>query len=185
MLFRSATVTITWSADILSKTKYQATAADNTAGKFSTFVVGYSQGTNCADNIQVFEIEPMPNFTVDITPVDPSDNLTPLAWGDALTAKLCVDKVQSAVYNAGAIDMDYGTNTFYYEVTAANFVKDWTPSFSIKSGLRVSQTATISMYTTLAAAKLGAASTDLATSGSLAVAQMSTTDRRASCRETV
>ncbi len=46
--------------------------------------------------------------------------------------------------------MDYGTNTFYYEVAAANFVLDWTPTFQIISGLNTTQTAVISIYSTLA-----------------------------------
>jgi hypothetical protein len=157
-------IEITWSPDILSLTEYQATPAD--APKTSTFVVGYAEGDNCADNIQVFEIAPVPNFTIDIAAIDPADNTTTLPWDDITTAKLCVDDVQSAVYNTGTfeLDMDYGENTFYFEVAAANFVKNWTPTFTLdqatvgSEGLRGSQTAVLEMFPTLGDAIAGTGS---------------------------
>lgn len=150
-------VTLTWSADILSATEYQGDATGwataTSAAPTPTFVVGYVEGDACADNIQVYEIAPLPNFVIDILPIDPTDNTTPLSWDDAAnTAETCVDEVQSASYNSGTkeIDIDYGTNTIYYEVAAANYVKNWTPTFQITSGLATTQTATISIYNTLA-----------------------------------
>lgn len=162
-------VSITWSADILAGTDYQGTPGPGT----STFVVGYSEGENCADNIQVYEINPMPNFTIDIAAINPADNATTLPWDD-VSGELCVDDVQSAVYNTTTkeIDMDYGTNTFYYEVAAANFVLDWTPTFRIISGLRTTQTAVISIYSTLADAT--GAGVALWSSAPLAVGDMGT-----------
>lgn len=164
-------IEITWSPDILALTQYQATAAD--APKTSTFVVGYAEGVLCADNIQVFEIAPLPNFTIDIAAINPTDNATTLPWDDA-SGELCVDDVQSAVYNTTSheLDMDYGTNTFYYEVAAANFVKNWTPTFQILGGLRTSQTAVISLHTTLADAT--SAGAGLWTSAAIDVAGMNT-----------
>lgn len=163
------TVSITWSADILAGTDYQGIPGPGTP----TFVVGYAEGANCADNIQVYEINPMPNFTVDIAPIDPDNTATTLPWDD-LTANLCVDEVQSASYNATSheLDINHGTNTIYFEVAAANFVVDWTPTFQIISGLRTSQTAVISMYATRADAV--GTGTALWTSGSLAVGDMGT-----------
>jgi hypothetical protein len=150
-------VTLTWSADILSATEYQGDAAGwataSSTNPTPTFVVGYVEGDACADNIQVYEIAPLPNFVIDILPINPTDNTTPLSWDDAVnTAATCVDEVQSATYNSGSneIDIDYGTNTIYYEVAAANYVKNWTPTFQITSGLATTQTATISIYNTLA-----------------------------------
>lgn len=144
-------VSITWSSSILAKTKYQATAADNTAGLFSTFVVGYSEGAaGCTDNIQVFEINPSPNFTIDIAAIDATG--ATLNWG-VDSEERCVDKVQSAVYTIGTptgIVMDYGTNTIYYEVAAANFVTNFVPQFRVISGLNTDQTAIISIYSTYA-----------------------------------
>ncbi len=144
-------VSITWSPDILAKTKYRATAADNTAGKFSTFVVAYSEGlAGCTDNIQVFEINPQPNFTIDIAAIDAAG--VTQGW-DNNTVNECVDQVQSASYNVGAgtITVDYGTNEIYYEVAAANFVNDFAPAFTIMPGsLLTDQTATISIYASYA-----------------------------------
>ena len=144
-------VTITWGADLLSTTKWHADLVAD-APKKSTFVVGYSKGNGCADNIQVYEIDPKPNFTVAILPIDPA--LVPLtfAWQDTTgSANLCVDFVQSAKYNAGTfmMDMDYGKNTFFFEVGAANFVKNWTPTFKLISGLKTAQTAVLTLYSSL------------------------------------
>lgn len=149
-------VVISWSADILAGTDYQNDPGPGTA----TFVVGYSEGENCADNIQVYEINPMPNFTIDITAIDPIDNATKLGW-DVNTGELCVDDVQSATYNTTTfeLDMDFGTNTFYFEVAAANFVNDWTPTFTLDQtnypGLRTTQEAVLEMFPTLADAIAG------------------------------
>lgn len=160
-------VTITWSSEILAGTDYQNVPGPGTA----TYVVGYAEGENCADNIQVFEINPQPNFTVDIAPVNPADNTTVLPFDD-ITGELCVDVIQSAKYNntSKQLDMDYGTNTIYFEVTAANFVTNWTPHFTIISGLRTTQTAVLSMFPTLADAKantgiIGTASAALSAAG--------------------
>jgi hypothetical protein len=133
-------VTINWSAATLAATSYQGAVA----GKLPTFVVGFSEGlAGCSDNLQVFEINPMPNFTIDIAAINAAG--TTLGW-DVNTEEQCVDEVQSAVYSAGAITMDYGTNTIYYEVAAKNFVTNFAPSFTILGGLLTDQTATISIY---------------------------------------
>ena len=50
------------------------------------------------------------------------------------TATQCVDIVRSAVYNSGTIDMDYGTDTLYFEVVAANFATFWYPTFQATTG---------------------------------------------------
>jgi hypothetical protein len=160
-------VSITWSAGLLARTKYQATAAD--VGKASTFVVGYSHGTTCADNIQVYEINPKPNFTIDIAAIDTIANKT-LNW-DEVGAQ-CVANVVSSTYNTTSheIDMDYGKNNFYFEVAAANFVTDWTPTFTIISGLATTQEAVITMYPTLGDAQ--ANTNAIASSGTLTTANI-------------
>jgi hypothetical protein len=63
-----------------------------------------------------------------------------------------VDVIQSAVYNTTSkeLDMDYGKNNFYFEVAAANFVKNWNPLFTILSGLEDNQEAVIRLYPTYA-----------------------------------
>ena len=65
-------VSITWSADILASTEYQGdvTAAGTPSAPSPTFVVGYSEGAaGCTDNLEVFEINPLPNFTIAIAPI--------------------------------------------------------------------------------------------------------------------
>ncbi len=170
----SNTVQIAWSANVLAGTEYQgdAAAAGTPADPSPTFVVGYAEGVDCADNIQVYEINPAPNFTIDIAPIDTVSGNTQ-GWGDALL-EYCVDDVQSAIYNSTNhdLDMDYGHNTIYFEVAAANFVTDWTPTFRILQGLRTSQTAVISMYPTLGDAQAG--TNQIWASGDLAVADMNT-----------
>jgi hypothetical protein len=135
-------VSITWTPEILSSTVYQGVAGE------PTFVVGYATGANCADNIQVFEINPQVNFTIDIANID--DAGATLGWDVDRTQ--CVDDVQSAIYNntSHEIDMDYGTNTLYFEVTAANFNTDWTPTFRLVSGLTGTQTAVVTLHATYA-----------------------------------
>jgi len=143
----TATMTITWSPEVLAGTDYQGSPGPGTP----TFVAVVGTST-CTNNIQVYEINPKPNFTVDITNIDPS-TLTSTTY--SATVAQCVDIVRSAVYNAGEIDMDYGTNTLYFEVVAANFVTSWKPLFEITSGLTGTQRADISWYESMADATGG------------------------------
>jgi hypothetical protein len=137
-------VIINWSAATLAGTDYQGIPGPGTP----TFVVGYSEGlAGCSDNLQVFELNPMPNFTIDIAAIDATG--ATLGW-DVNTEEQCVDEVQSATYAAGEITVDYGTNTIYYEVAAKNFVTNFAPSFTILGGLLTAQTATISIYASYA-----------------------------------
>lgn len=142
-------IDITWSPEILANTVYQGAAGE------PTFVVGYATGTNCADNIQVYEINPQFNFTIDIANIDPTAGTT-MAW-DA-TTNSCVDIVRSAVYDntSHEITVDYGTNTLYFEVAAANFVTDFTPTFTLISGLVGVQTATVTLHASYADAQADA-----------------------------
>ncbi len=135
-------ITITWSPEILANTVYNGAAGE------PTFVVGYATGDNCADNIQIYQINPLSNFIIDIANIDPTSFAT-LGW-DATTSS-CVDIVRSATYNTTTfeVDMDYGTNVLYFEVAAANFVTDFTPTFRVLGGLTDVQTAVMSMHTTL------------------------------------
>ena len=148
-------VSITWSPEILAATLYQGDATGwataDAANPTPTFVVGYATGENCADNIQVYEINPQFNFTLDIANIDATG--TTLDW--ETPTEQCVDVVRSAVYNSTSneLDMDYGTNTLYFEVVAANFVQDWTPTFRLISGLVTTQTAVVTLHASLADAQ--------------------------------
>ncbi len=138
-------VEITWSPQVLANTVYQGSAGQ------PTFVVGYATGENCADNIKVYEINPIMSFIVDIAAIDEKD--ATLAWDTP--AEECVSPVVGATYSAGKLDMNYGTDTIYFEIVAANFVKNFKPTFRLISGLSGSQSAEIGLATSLANAKAG------------------------------
>lgn len=142
-------VSITWSPSVIAGTGYQGLPAPKTP----TFVVGYATGQNCADNIQVYEINPIVNFTVDIANIDALG--ATLNW-DIPTSQ-CADIVRSASYNATSkeIDVNYGTNTLYFEVAAANFVKNFTPVFRLISGLSGAQSAVVTLHASKANAIAG------------------------------
>ena len=90
----------------------------------TVLLVAYVQGADgCSDNIEVYKIEPIFNFTLDVAGI--LDDGT-------LGAEECVSPVESAIYNAGTnqLDMDYGENWVFFSVNAANFVHSWEPTFS-------------------------------------------------------
>ncbi|WP_321347521.1 hypothetical protein [uncultured Draconibacterium sp.] len=151
-------VDITWSPELIAATLYQGDATGwataDASNPTPTFVVGYATGVNCTDNIQVYEINPELNFTLDIANIDAAG--TTLAW--ETPTEQCVDVVRSAVYNSTSneLDMDYGTNTLYFEVVAANFVQDWTPTFHLVSGLVGAQTAVVTLHASQADAQADA-----------------------------
>lgn len=100
---------------------------DGTANKI--LLVAYVKGEGgCSDNIEVFRIQPTFAFSLDIAGLMPTGALP--ASGNA---KECVSPVQSAVYTAPNLTMDYGENYVFFTVTAANFVHSWEPTFSIVS----------------------------------------------------
>lgn len=156
----SASVTITWTPEILSNTQYQGTPSIS-AFPSPTFVVGYGQGVNCADNIKIYEINPMKNFIVDIAPIVPGTLTSTATWGGTVSS--CVASVVSATYTAGNLVMDYGVNTLYFEIGAANFVKNFHPTLSLISGLTAPQSAVVTLFPTLADAVAGTNATGTTT----------------------
>ena len=136
------TMDIEWTADILAATQYQGTPDINAtpATPSPTFVVVQADGS-CNNNLQVFELNPLPSFTLDIANIDPADTANVLAYGT--NASQCVDIVRSAIYSATVLTMDYGTDTLLFEVVAANYVQNWIPTFEAMGGLAGDQTAAI------------------------------------------
>jgi hypothetical protein len=129
------TVSITWASTTLA----------GTTPASPTFVVMQNDatGTNCANNLKVYQINPVNGFTVDIKNMDQTK--TPLAY--AAPYSFCVSSIASAKFNGSAIVTDYGTNVMYFEVVAANFAGGYTPSFQV-SGLQTGQTITsLELYT--------------------------------------
>ena len=132
-------VDITWSSATLA----------GTTTTTPTFVVlqNDATGTNCANNLKVYQITAVNGFTVDIKNMDQSKET--LAYAAAYS--LCASNIASATYvvtgGVGAIVTDYGTNILYFEVVAANFTGGYTPSFQV-SGLAAGQTVTsINVFT--------------------------------------
>lgn len=147
-------VDITWHPDLLARTDYQQghIGAGSVAAPTSTFVVGWATN-GCTDNIKVWEINPQPSFTVDIKNIDDATR-EPAAYGTSVTQ--CVDEVRAAKYNPTThlVDYNFGWDTLYYEVVAANFATSWVPTFRL-NGLAAGQTAMIGWATSLANAVAG------------------------------
>ena len=145
----ASTVNITWSGATLAGTTELS----------PTFVVMQNDatGTNCANNLKVYQIKPINGFTVDIKNMDQAK--APLAY--AASYSTCVSKIASAKYDSGtkAIITDYGTNILYFEVVAANFTGSYTPSFQV-SGLQTGQSVTsLDLFTDAAFATTAIATT--------------------------
>lgn len=89
------------------------------------FLVVYVENTvTClTDNIEVYIIEPKHAFTLDI------ENLAADGTKQTDGYGTCVSPIVSATYNAGTVEMDYGTNYMFFTVNAANFTGSWQPSF--------------------------------------------------------
>jgi hypothetical protein len=136
----SDTVGIAWSSEVLANTTYLTNP---------TFVAVYHSNTDdfCADNLKVFELDPLNGFIVDIMNINDTDVSSGGIGYDALEDQ-CVSLVDSAWYSGGTMNYNYGKDTLYYEVVAANFSTLYYPQFNI-SGLDATQTATIEWsYTT-------------------------------------
>ena len=128
-------VTITWTS---------AGLAGIDATNNPLFVVVEYAGPTCANNLKVIQVIPKIAFTVDIAnmkaPVAPATTPTPLGIGVAESQ--CFANVASAAFSAGSVNIDYGVNTLYFEVIAANFTGSFKPTLRL-AGLQGSQTATI------------------------------------------
>lgn len=134
-----STVTITWSDDILSKTKLR-TGPSTTTFPSATFVAVHYTGSpaECADNFKVYELDPINAFTVDIKNIE-DENYGLIAYDTK--DDQCPAGVASATYTVSGMQYDYGVDYMYYEVVAANFTNFWVPTFTI------SNTATVQTYT--------------------------------------
>lgn len=130
---------LTWTTDRLKTAKTTPTFV----------VVKYDAPTgSCADNLKVYKIEPINAFTVDVLGLK-EDESVPTITGTTNpdyvgVQEQCVSKVIGAKYNTSTnkMEYDYGTNKLYFEVVAANFSKEYTPTFQLE-GLQTGQTADI------------------------------------------
>ena len=89
-------------------------------------LVAYVTGAaGCSDNVQVWRIQPVFNFTLDVLSMFDVGGL-----GTILTpASECVSMIESANYTPAtpALTMNYGKNYVFFSVNAANFVGSWMP----------------------------------------------------------
>lgn len=138
-------VSITWTDDVLSKTKYNAdpNIAPTVAAPSPTFVaVHYNGTTACNDNLKVYQLDPIKAFTVDIRNIE--DGAKTILGYDVADDQ-CIDLVRGAKYvSGGTMEYDYGQNIFYFEVVAANFTGYFVPTLTV-GGLNTAanQTATV------------------------------------------
>ena len=141
-----STVSITWESTGLAEV-----IADPTNKKLFV-AIEYAGTADCANNnLQVWEINPINAFTIDVFNTDGTNIL----GAAGATASTCYSSVASASYNAstpGTIDIDYGTNTITYEIVAANFTGSFSSTIQV-SGLQAGQTADISWGYTIALSK--------------------------------
>lgn len=91
----------------------------------------------CTDNIEVYRILPVFNFTLDVNAI--ASTGTEVGVAQSSTAEECVSPIETATYSPsadplntpGELIMDYGENWVFFTVTAANFSHSWQPSFLI------------------------------------------------------
>lgn len=89
----------------------------------TVLLVAYVEdAAGCTDNIEVWKIEPIHKFALDIIALN--DDGT-----DGTDGSECVSPIQEATYSSGVLSVDYGTNYVYFQVRAANFVGSWMPTF--------------------------------------------------------
>ncbi|WP_163709908.1 hypothetical protein [Mangrovibacterium lignilyticum] len=128
------TIQLTWTSGMLNS------VIAGTEEKL--FVVAYYvSGSECTDNMKIWELDPQNAFTVDIIAMDVA---TPESSIDKynVTPTTCVDVVESIKYESGkGIVYDYGDNYLYFEFVAANFTDYWIPEFTV-TGENSAQTLT-------------------------------------------
>ncbi|MDD2306715.1 MAG: hypothetical protein PHP53_18590 [Prolixibacteraceae bacterium] len=144
-----STVSITWESTGLAEV-----IADPTNKKLFV-AIEYAGTANCTNNnLQVWEINPINAFTLDVYNTDG----TAVLGAAGATASTCYSSVASASYAAGTpgtINIDYGTNTITYEIVAANFTGSFSSTIQV-SGLQPGQTADISWGYDIALSKSNA-----------------------------
>jgi hypothetical protein len=102
--------------------------------------VANDDGTCNINNMKVYRIEPVNAFTLDIANTDPLGS-TQAGYGTNPLLR-CLSNVLTATYNsagAGSVDYDFGLDTIYYEVVAANWSGQWKPSAQV-AGLNAEET---------------------------------------------
>ena len=114
------------------------------ATKPSFVVVQYKQNGTCStDNLKVYKIVPKNAFTIELRNMekDAGNNFTT----KTTNVDVCSGAVKKATYDTGLdkMEYDYGSQSFYYELIAANYDnKTFEAKFKL-SGLDTNQSATL------------------------------------------
>ncbi|MCX6266827.1 MAG: hypothetical protein NTW16_05645 [Bacteroidetes bacterium] len=116
----SNTLSITWKSFVY----------DAANPVFVVIEVKPTTGCTSANNLKVFKIMPVNAFTLDIANVG-ANKQTVSAYETSIDR--CISKVMSSTYDPldDQIKMDFGADTLYYVVTAANFSTSWRPSLMV------------------------------------------------------
>jgi hypothetical protein len=104
-------------------------------------------GTCSPNNMKVYKIQPINAFTLDIANLDRNKVLQP---GYGTNIDRCISDIVSADYDPTAPEgvlYDFGADTLYYEVSAANWSVSWLPSITI-SGLDAEETVSEVVWST-------------------------------------
>ena len=109
------------------------------------FLVIYvtENGVCLTDNIEVYLINPVNAFTLDIANIDQAGGI------QGANFATCVSPIRSATWVPGTtnppgqLNVDYGTNYLYFSVTAANWANAWRPSAQITAATMGARTVSV------------------------------------------
>jgi len=121
----AATISLTW----------QSFAYNPANPVFVVIFVRNINGACETQNVKVYKIEPSNAFTLDIAN---HNALKALVTGYGTNIDRCISKIVSSAYSAAAPEgvlTDFGADSLYYEVVAANWSTAWNLSVQIKGTL--------------------------------------------------
>ncbi len=126
---------------------WNAFAYDPSAPVFVGILVVGENGSCTPNNMKIFKIEPLHAFTLDIANVQAGA----IVDGYGTNVDNCIADIVSAEINAtfDAVQYDFGQNTLYYAVAAANWSTAWQLSARFDN-LQPGQTVTLEWATDIA-----------------------------------
>lgn len=104
---------------------------DPTIPVFVIIQVKNTDATCTSQNMKVYKIEPLNAFTLDIANVD-QNGVMQAGYGSDYS--FCVHDIVTATYDATApegVIYDFGVDSLYYIVNAANYSISWMPSVTV------------------------------------------------------
>jgi hypothetical protein len=118
----SNTLSITWKSFVY----------DAANPVFVVIEVKPTTGCTASNNLKVYKIMPINAFTLDIANIG-ADKHTVSPYETNIDR--CLSKVVGSMYDPAddKVKMDFGADTLYYVVTAANFSTSWKPSLKVNA----------------------------------------------------